>query len=114
MLTYYAQYVLNLQRSTLYYNTVDVTVTLYLIATIALPSLTYCMEALNLNKSELHTLNHPWLRSLHKIFKTFDPDVITFCCSVLNYKEIPALHSERVASFRSNLSKSSSGVVKVL
>ena len=92
----------------------NVTVTLYLIATIALPSLTYCMEALNLNKSELHTLNHPWLRSLHKIFKTFDPDVITFCCSVLNYKEIPALHSERVASFRSNLSKSSSGVVKVL
>src|SRR3984893_10593855 len=54
-------------------------VTLKLISTMALPCLTYSLEALSLNKTELTSLNSPWTRAFEKIFKTFDKDVIKQC-----------------------------------
>ena len=41
-----------------------------------LPILTYSLEALALNKSELLALNHPWERSLEKVFHTFNKTIV--------------------------------------
>ena len=43
-------------------------VTLQLISSIALPVLTYSLEALALKMSELITLDYPWVRSFEKPF----------------------------------------------
>ena len=46
-------------------------VTLHLMHSIALPTLTYALEALCLNKTQLISLDHPWTRMFLKLFKTF-------------------------------------------
>ena len=51
-------------------------VSLNLIATMALPIITYSLEALVLNKSELLALNHPLERSFEKVFHTFDKTIV--------------------------------------
>jgi hypothetical protein len=42
----------------------NIPVTLNLVQSIALPSLTYGIEAINLNKTQILTLEHPWTRIL--------------------------------------------------
>jgi len=67
-------------------------VTLKLISTMALPCLTYALEALSLNKTELISLNSPWNRSFEKIFHTFDKNVIKQCQLFTGYTCKSMLH----------------------
>ena len=57
----------------------NVTASLQLLESIALPILTYSIEALSLNKTQLIELDHPWLRSCMKIFLTFDTNIVRQC-----------------------------------
>ena len=55
------------------------TISTQLIVSIALPVLTYGIEALSLTKSKFNVQEHSWSRMFHKIFKTFDMSVIREC-----------------------------------
>ena len=54
-------------------------VALHLIATTAVPILTYGLEALKLNKTEMASIEHPWSRTYMKIFWTFDIKIVKQC-----------------------------------
>ena len=59
------------------------TVTIQLMTAIALPILTYALEALALNKTEIISLEHPWTRCFEKVFNTFDKLVVNNCQAYL-------------------------------
>jgi hypothetical protein len=77
----------------------NVTVTLHLIATIALPSLTYGIECLALNKTELKSLNYPWHKCMCRIFRTFDDEIITVCQIILGYAPLSNIYEHRAKMF---------------
>jgi hypothetical protein len=77
----------------------NVTVTLKLVATMALPVLTYSIESLSLNKTELNSLNHPWERSCQKLFHTFDNQIIKYCLWYNGYLPILHYYDKRSMSF---------------
>ena len=52
---------------------------LQLLFSVALPVLTYGIEALSIGKTQLIQLDHPWLRSCMKIFVTYDTSIIKQC-----------------------------------
>jgi hypothetical protein len=54
-------------------------VALQLISSIAVPVLTFGVEALCLSKSEKQSLDHPWNRTFMKIYSTFDNRIIKQC-----------------------------------
>jgi len=54
-------------------------VALKLIASTAIPVLTYSLEALELNKTQRLSLDHPWERAFMKIYKTFDKEIVHQC-----------------------------------
>ena len=54
-------------------------ITLHLIKSIALPCLTYALESVSLNSTELEVLNHSWCRTFEKLFNTFDKNIIKNC-----------------------------------
>ena len=51
-------------------------VALNLIATTAVPILTYGLEALHLNKTEMASIEHPWSGTFMKMFWTFDIKIV--------------------------------------
>jgi Reverse transcriptase (RNA-dependent DNA polymerase) len=54
-------------------------VTLHLVQSIALPTLTYALEALALTKTQIVSLEHPWSRMFMKLFKTFNQAIVQQC-----------------------------------
>ena len=54
-------------------------VALHLIETTAVPILTYGLEALQLNKTEMASIEHPWSRTFMKMFWTFDIKIVKQC-----------------------------------
>ena len=92
----------------------NIPVTLQLIFTNALPVLTYGIEALLLNKSELQSLNHPWIRCFEKIFHTFDKTVVKQC--QLNNGLLSVIHyyGLKMASFVTKLPKSPNLLIQSL
>jgi exonuclease III len=54
-------------------------VALNLIESVALPVLTFSLEALRLNKSEAVSIDHPWCRTFMKLYWTFDNSVVREC-----------------------------------
>ena len=81
-------------------------VSVQLAGAIALPILTYCIEALALNKSELALLNHPWIRIFQKCFGTFDTKVVEQCQWYTGYLPINHYHAIRSVNFISKLENS--------
>lgn len=81
-------------------------VTLKLLASTALPVLTYSIESLALNKSELISLNHPWDRSFQKVFHTFDIQITRHCQRYNGYLPISHYYCLRSMSFLRGLSLS--------
>ena len=77
-----------------------------LIASAALPVLTYSLEALSLNKTELNALNHPWERSFQKLFHTFDSQTIKYCQLYNGYFPMLYYYALRSMSFLKNLAQS--------
>ena len=57
----------------------NVPVTLHLVHAIAFSVLTYGIEAIPLNKTQLPSLDHPWSRIFMKILSTFDQNVVQQC-----------------------------------
>ena len=57
----------------------NIPITLYLVPSIALPPVTYGLEALSLTKTRIISLKHPWSRMFMKLFKTFNLAVIQQC-----------------------------------
>ena len=54
-------------------------VALQLIYSTAVPALTYCTEALSLNKVQQMSTEHPWDRTFMKLFNTFDKQIVQQC-----------------------------------
>ena len=84
----------------------NIPVTLYLVHSIALPTLTYGLEALSLTKTQILSLEHPWSRMFMKLFKTFNLAVIQQCqffCKLLPIRHLYTVHRMR---FLNNLENS--------
>ena len=88
--------------------------TLKLISTMALPCLTYSLEALSLNKTELRSLNHPWTRAFEKIFRTFDKNVIRQCQLYTGFMPMLHMYALKVMSFLENLNKTDNIMLRTL
>ena len=62
---------------------------------IALPTLTYALEALALTKMQIVSLEHPWSRRFKKLFKTFNQAIVQqcqYCSNLLPVRHVYALH----------------------
>ena len=92
----------------------NATVSIKLIASISLPSLTYSIEALKLNKSEIDTLDHPWCRSFQKVFKTFDSAVVKQCQLFTGYFPIGYYYTLRSLSFLLNMNSTDNILLKCI
>jgi len=68
-------------------------VALKLISSIALPVLLYAIEALNLNNSQIVSLEHTWNKALFKIFSTFNADIIRQCLFYGDYLPVSHLNA---------------------
>lgn len=89
-------------------------VTIKLISTIALPCLTFALEALALNKTELVSLNNPWSRSFEKVFKTFDKTVVKQCQLFTGHKALIHMYALKVMFFLETLEKSDNIMLQTL
>ena len=70
-------------------------VTLHLVQSIALPTLTYALEALALTKTQIVSLEHPWSRMFMKLFKTFNQAIVQQCqyySNLLPVRHVYTLH----------------------
>ena len=89
-------------------------VSLNLIATMALPIITYSLEALVLNKSELLALNHPWERSFEKVFHTFDKTIVKECQQYMGYLPIHYCYYMKSLSFLKNMEQSTNPLLRMI
>ena len=83
-------------------------------ASIALPTLTYSMEALSLSNTQLGKLGHPWERTFMKLFSTFDNKVIQQCQFYTNVLPIRHYYVIRQISFLNNLLLTQNHVLQTL
>ena len=85
-----------------------------LMTSIALPILTYSIEALSLNKTQLGKLGHPWERTFMKLFSTFDNSVIKQCQFYTNVLPTHHYYMMRKISFLQNLKITNNQVLQTL
>lgn len=69
-------------------NIPDLRVTTHLLETIAVPVLTYGLEALNLTNAELSSLDFTLNRAIYKIFKVSDKQNIALCMNMFGISSI--------------------------
>jgi len=69
-----------------------------------MPILLYGSEVLNLNKSQLNSLDFVANRFLMKVFNTNNMQIIEFCCEQFNF----VLPSRQIANRRDKFNKSDS------
>ena len=89
-------------------------VLLKLISSMALPCLTYALEALSLNKTDLVNLNSPWTRSFEQIFHTFDKNVIKQCQQYTGYTSVLHMYALKVMSFLESMHATDNIMLKIL
>ena len=63
----------------------NVEVIVSLVRSFCFPSLLYCIEALDLNKALLISLDTPLVHAFGKIFKTFDKVCLNYCMFFMNF-----------------------------
>ena len=68
-------------------------------ASIALPILTYSIEAISLSNAQLGKVGHPWERTFMKLFSTFDDKVIKQCQFYTNVLPMYQYYAIRKISF---------------
>ena len=88
--------------------------TVHLMASIALPILTYSLEAISLSNAELGKVGHPWERTFMKLFSTFDNTVIKQCQFYTNVLPMYQYYAMRKISFLSNLPMTQNQVLQTL
>ena len=89
-------------------------VTVHLMASIALPILTYSIEAISLSNAQLGKVDHPWERTFMKLFSTFDNKVIKQCQFYTNVLPMYQYYVIRKISFLSNLPMTQNQVLQTL
>ena len=89
-------------------------VILKLISTMALPCLTYSLEALSLNKTDLISLDHSWTRAFEKTFRTFDKNVIRQCQLYTGFMPMLHIYALKVMSFIESLKSTDNVMLKTL
>ena len=88
--------------------------TVHLMASISLPILTYAIEALSLNTTELLKLDHPLCRTFMKIFSTFDYKVIKQCQYFTNVLPIGYYYIIQKLTFINSLLLTNNAVMHTL
>ena len=86
----------------------------HLMASIALPILTYSMEAISLSNAQLGQVGHPWERTFMNLFFTFDNKVIKQCQFYTNVLPMYQYYASRKISFLSNLLMTQNQVLQTL
>ena len=82
----------------------DLNVTIHLLESIAVPILLYALEALNLNKSEINSLEFTFSKALYKIFRVSQTDDLRFCMQIYNIYNInDSTYMQRKNKFLSKL-----------
>ena len=89
-------------------------VILKLISTMALPCLTYSLEALSLNKTQLISLDHPWTRAFEKTFKTFDKNMIKQCQLYTGFMPMLHIYAFKVMYFLESLKSTDNIMLRTL
>ena len=86
-------------------------VALHLIETTAGPILTYGLEALQLNKTEMASIEHPWSRTFMKMFWTFDIKIVKQCQMYVFFK-IEYRNDMQQINFRSHFQHSENRILQ--
>ena len=81
---------------------------------IALPCLLYGIESMNLSKTVLKSLEHPWSRVFMKIFSTFEASVISDCQYFSGYWPVEHLARCRKIKFMNSLMDSDNCVLNLM
>src|SRR5437899_3289279 len=81
----------------------DLSVTIHLLESISVPKLLYALEALNLNKSELKSLEFTFSKALYKIFRVSPAENLKFCMNAFNILNISDSYIMRKHSFLTKL-----------
>jgi len=93
-------------------NLADPSVSLYLMETVAMPILLYGIEAVELNKTEIRTLESPLNRVLYKLFKISDTDNRAFCMDMFGIMSINDRYIKRKNKFLDSLKMQSDSVLR--
>lgn len=88
-------------------STLDLNVLIHLLKTIALPILLYGIEALNLNKSRLNSLDFSLNRVLFKIFKVKEIENRLLCMKMFSIDSVCTIYNNRKKCFANKLNLSS-------
>ena len=86
-------------------------VTLHLVHSIALPTLTYAIEALPLTKTQIISLEHPLSCMFMKVFKTFDQSIVHKCQYFSDILPIRHVYTIRRMSFLDNIETSKNSLL---
>ena len=87
---------------------------LHLLGSIALPVLTYSIEALSLNQTQLVELDHPWLRSNMKIFGTYDLNITKQCQLYAGVLPIPYYYAIQYMRFLSKIKNCDNSLLQMI
>ena len=82
--------------------------------TIALPSLTYGIEAISLNKTQIVTLEHPWTRIFMRLLTTFDQSIVQQCQFFMGHLPIRHTYSLQRMHFLTNIASSNNNLISLL
>ena len=84
-------------------NIPDLNVTIHLLDSISIPILLYALEALNLNKAELNSLEYTLNKALFKIFRVSQAENLSFCMNVYQIYSISDRYIMRKNKFLSKM-----------
>jgi len=85
-------------------NMTDYNITVHLMQTVALPILTYALEAINLTKSELISLDFTAKRAILKMFKVSDKANLEMCMDMFGISSIANIYEKRRQQFSRTIS----------
>lgn len=89
-------------------------VSLHLTNSISVPCLTYGMDALELSKTVIRELEHPWSRVFMKIFNTFNMSVIHECQNFCGYTSLENVIKRKQDIFLNKIRRSTCTLLKIV
>lgn len=92
----------------------DWSVTVHLLESIAVPSLLYAVESLDLCKSDLLSLEHSLSKALYKIFRVSSRDNVEYCMSMFGIKSVNERYVLMKLNFINKIKKSNNPILSSL
>ena len=89
-------------------------ITLSLCKSFCIPKLLYCVESMNLTKTEKKRLGHPADRVLFRLFKTFDMSIINYCRQMFNFLPLEYVIDLYTLKFLVNCRNLNNNVINVV